>query len=120
MASVEEISQSIQLRLEELLDEADRLRAAIEALGAVDPDTGRAQGMRLATRPVPQTLTNHRTRLTGEHNEQEPVNTRRGYVIPPTAANGDAGDGDDCAPVTPRDRALSQLRRELTAGLRNT
>src|SRR5450755_62048 len=119
MATVEEISQSIKLRLEELLDEGDRLRAAIEALGAVDPATGRARGMRRATRPVLQTLTNRRTRLAGENNEQEPVKAKRGYVIPPTA-NGDAGDGDDCALATPRDRALCQLRRELTAGLRNT
>jgi len=51
MATVEEISQSIQLRLEELLDEGDRLRAAIEALGAVDPATGRARGMRRARDP---------------------------------------------------------------------
>lgn len=50
MASVEEISQRIQWRLEELAEEGDRLRLAIEALGADNPHSGRTAGVRRAVR----------------------------------------------------------------------
>jgi len=113
MTSIEDISQSIQLRLDELLEETDRLRAAIEALSADSTYTGGTRAVQGATRSARPTFTAR------EYHDQEPPNARCRPVTPLTVA-ADAVVGSEPPPATPRDRALTELRRELAAGLRNT
>jgi hypothetical protein len=56
MARLEEISQRIERRLQELLEESARLRAALEALGHDDARASRHLHAGRTAKPVVKTL----------------------------------------------------------------
>jgi hypothetical protein len=99
MASFEEIRHRVEQRLEELLEESTRLRAALEALGGDGA---------LASRGLPVVKTTTRNRA---------VKPRRGSAVTPVEP--DAVHGSDASGDSPVDRAVRQLRQELAAGLRS-
>jgi hypothetical protein len=144
---------SIERRLEDLSEQVERLRAALEALGPGDPParrsaTGRtprstgprwrraatpgatrrgvpgngralaavaiagASGAGLATSATLSHVASEATTLSAECEDTLPQVT----AIDPAAG---AAEGEDTAPATGADRALHELRRELTAALRN-
>jgi hypothetical protein len=106
MASFEEIGHRVEQRLEELLDESARLRAALEALRGNGAPASRGLHADRTTRPVVKTLSrNH------------PVNPTRGSAVTPAEPN--AVDDNDATWDPPVERAVRQLRQELAAGLRN-
>ena len=105
MASFEEIGRRVERRLEELLEESARLRAALEALRGDGAPASRLLAGR-TTKPVVETLSrNH------------PVNPGGGSEVTP--AEPKAVDGNDATRDPPVERAVRQLREELAAGLRN-
>ena len=106
MASFDEIRDRVERRLEELLEESARLRAALEALRGDGTPASRGRHADRAAKPVVKTLSrNH------------PVNPRRGSAVTPAEpkAMGDSDATRDPAV----ERAVRQLRQELAAGLRN-
>ena len=106
MASFEEIGHRVERRLEELLEESARLRAALEALLGNGAPASRGPHADRTTKPVVTTLTrNH------------PVNPTHGSAVTP--AEPKAVDGNDATRDPPVERAVRQLRQELAAGLRN-
>lgn len=117
MASFVEISQSIERRLEEVLEESNRLRAALKALGTNDARATRGLDVRRTARPVLEILDTNDPLPARTKSQPKPVTPRRGYELTP--ANRHAMDGDDASPGAAVKRAISQLRRELAAGLRN-
>ncbi|MGO9901374.1 MAG: hypothetical protein ACLP0J_17210 [Solirubrobacteraceae bacterium] len=120
--SVDELRAVIERHLDDLSDEAERLRSALEALSAPGDSSEAVSAMRQTPRSMAarQRATPPRggTRAArdGERisakpsvraqqtSEQSPVQTRH---------------GGDTVPATAVDRALQELRRELTAALRN-
>jgi hypothetical protein len=105
MARLEEIIQLVERRLEELLEESTRLRAALKALGCGDaPANRRLHAGRTAT-PVVKGLSHG-----------GPVKPTSGSAI--TLAERNAVDGDETTQDTQVERAVHQLRQELAAGLR--
>jgi hypothetical protein len=105
MARLEEIIQLVERRLEELLEESTRLRAALEALGCgAAPANRRLRAGRTAP-PVVKTLSHAR-----------PVKPTSGSAV--TLAEPNVVDGDDATQDTQVERAVRQLRQELAAGLR--
>ncbi len=106
MASFEEIARRLELRLEELLEESARLRAALEALRGDGAPAGRGLHAGRTFKPVVETLSrNH------------PVNSRGGSAVAP--AEPKAVDDNDATRDPPVEHAVRQLRQELAAGLRN-
>ena len=106
MASFEEIGRRVERRLEELLEESARLRAALEALRGDGAPASRGLHAGRTTKPVVETLSrNH------------PVNPGGGSEVTP--AEPKAVDGNDATRDPPVERAVRQLRQELAAGLRN-
>jgi hypothetical protein len=105
MARLEEISERIERRLQELLEESARLRAALEALGRDDAPASRRLHAGHRAKPVVKTLSG-----------SDPVKPRGRSAV--TLAQPKAVDGDDATPETPVDRIIHQLRQELAAGLR--
>ena len=106
MASFEEIARRVEQRLEELLEESTRLRAALEALRG-DHAPG-SRGVHAGRRTQPVVNTTSRDHL---------VKPRRGSAVTPVER--DAVSGDDATRDSPAERAVRQLRQELAAGLRN-
>ena len=106
MASIEEIGHRIEQRLEELLDESTRLRAALEALGGDGAPANRGLQAGRTTKPGIRTLSRDR-----------PVKPRRGSAVTPAEPN--AVDGNHATQDAAVKRAIRQLRQELAAGLRN-
>jgi hypothetical protein len=106
MASFQEIARRVEQRVEELLEESARLRAALEALRGDGAPASRGLHAGCTTQPVVETLSrNH------------PVNARGGCAVAP--AEPEAVDGNDAVRDPPVERAVRQLRQELAAGLRN-
>ena len=106
MASFEEIGRRVERRLEELLEESARLRAALEALRGDGAPASRGLHADRTTKPVVKTVSrNH------------PVNPSGGSAVTP--AEPKAVDGNDATRDPPVERAVRQLRQELAAGLRN-
>lgn len=105
MARLEEISQRIERRLQELLEESARLRAALEALGHDDAPASRRLHAGHTAKPVVKTLS-----------RSDPVKPRGASAV--TLAQPNSADGDDATPDTPVERIIHQLRQELAAGLR--
>ena len=106
MASFEEIGDRVEQRLEELLEESARLRAALEALRGDGAPASRGLHADRTTKPVVKTLSrNH------------PVNPSGGSAATP--AEPEAVDDNDATRDPPVERAVRQLRQELAAGLRN-
>jgi hypothetical protein len=105
MASLEEISQRIERRLEELVAESARLRAALDELGRNGTRAShRLHGGRMA-KPIINTV-----------GRSGPVNAGSGSAV--ALSEPHAVDGDDAIQDAPVDRAIRQLRQELAAGLR--
>ena len=107
MARLEEISQRIERRLQELLEESARLRAALEALGHDDAPVSRRLHAGHTAKPVVKTLS-----------RSDPV--KPSQEVPPRlrSRKPNSVDGDDATPDTPVERIIHQLRQELAAGLR--
>ena len=82
MASFEEIGHRVEQRLEELLEESARLRAALEALGGDGAPANRGLHAGRTTKPVVETLSRNR-----------PVKPRGGSAVTPAEPN--AVDGND-------------------------
>ena len=106
MASFEEIAGRVEQRLEELLEESTRLRAALEALRGDHAGGSRGVHAGRTSKAVVETVS--RDRL---------VRRKRGSAV--TLVEPDAVDGGDGAGDPVVDRAVRQLRQELAAGLRN-
>ena len=106
MASFDKIRERVEQRLEELLEESTRLRAALEALRGEHAPGSRAVHAGPTTKPVVKAIS--RDRL---------VKPRRGRAVRP--AEPDAVDGDGATRNPAVERAVRQLRQELAAGLRN-
>ena len=140
VVSVEELRVSIERHLDDLSDEAERLRAALQALGPGGTssatssigETSRSRGSR--RRPAD-------TRGVIQHADGPPLTAEliaatTGPRRPTIAAklstllrdpgrrveDGAAGapGGEETAPTRGADRALQELRSELTAALRNS
>ena len=144
--STEALQVSIEQRLGELSDEAERLRAALDALGPDDPSRVSASRPR---RTAPRAATRHvvvkaradalspgdvataarsaRSASSAEMASSDGDGSRlagdraEGVAHQPAgaAAPGTPG-GELAAPLTGADRAIQSLRRELAAGLRNS
>ena len=106
MASFEEIWRRVERRLEELLEESTRLRAALEALRGDHAPGSRGVHAGRTTKAAVNTLS--RDRL---------VKPRRGSAVTPVGP--EAVGGDDAIRDPAVERAVCQLRQELAAGLRN-
>jgi hypothetical protein len=106
MASIEEIGQHVEQRLEELLEEATRLCAALEALGGDGAPANRRLNVGRITASGIKTLSGN-----------PPVKPSRG--LPVTPAEPTAVAGNDATQDAAVKRAVRQLRQELAAGLRN-
>ena len=106
MASFEEIGRRVEQRLEELLEESTRLRAALEALGGDGAPANRGLHAGGTTKPGIETLSRNRQ-----------VKPRRASAVTPAEPN--AVDGHHATQDVPVQRAIHQLRQELAAGLRN-
>jgi hypothetical protein len=106
MASFEEIVGCVERRLEELLEESARLRAALEALRGDHAPGSRVVHAGRTTKPKVNTVS--RDRL---------VKPRRGSAV--TLADAEAVDGNDATRDGAVERAVRELRQELAAGLRN-
>ncbi|MBV8713419.1 MAG: hypothetical protein JOY56_16640 [Solirubrobacterales bacterium] len=106
MASFEEIRHRVDQRLEELLEEATRLRAALEALSGDGAPVRSGLHPGHTTKPV--------ARVLGRDPVVEP---KRGSAL--TRAEPNAVNGNDDTRDPPVERAVRQLRQELAAGLRN-
>jgi hypothetical protein len=101
-----EIGERVEQRLEELLEESARLRAALEALAG--------DGASPTRRPNAGRTTTSGIKTLGGN---PPVRPSRGSAVTP--AEPDAVDGNDAAQDAAVKRAVGQLRQELAAGLRN-
>ena len=106
MASFEEIARRVEQRLEELLEESTRLRAALEALRGDHARGSRGVHAGRTTKPVVKTRRPDRL-----------VEPRRGSAVTPVEP--DAVDSDEATRDPLVERAVRQLRQELAAGLRN-
>ena len=106
MASFDEIRERVEQRLEELLEESTRLRAALEALRGENAPGSRGVHAGRTTKPVVKAVS--RDCL---------VKPRRGSAVTPVEP--DAVDGNGATPDPAVERAVRQLRQELAAGLRN-
>lgn len=146
--STEALQVSIEQRLDEISDEVERLRAALDALGPDDPSRVSASRPR---RTAPRSVTRHVVAKArpGEHalSRGDVAAAARSAQSASSAemasSDGDgsrlAGDraegvahqpagaaapgtrgGELATPLTGADRALQSLRRELAAGLRNS
>jgi hypothetical protein len=104
MPSFEEIGRRVERRLEELLEESARLRAALEAL--------RGDG-------VPASRGLHAGPYQARRRDPEPQSVNPGGGSAVTPAEPKAVDGNDATRDPPVERAVRQLREELAAGLRN-
>ena len=104
MASFEEIAGRVEQRLEELLEESTRLRAALEALRGDHAGGSRGVHAGRTTKPV---KTVSRDRL---------VQPGRGSAVMPLEP--EVVDGSDGAGDRVVERVVRQLRQELAAGLR--
>jgi len=105
MASFEEIAGRVEQRLEELLEESTRLRAALEALRG--DHAGGSRGVRAGrtSRPVVKTVSRDRLVQPGRGSAVMPLE--------PEVVDGSDGAGDRVV-----ERVVRQLRQELAAGLR--
>ena len=106
MASIDEIGHRIEQRLEELLDESTRLRAALEALGGDGAPANRGLHAGRITKPGNEALS-----------RDHPVKPRGGSAVTPAEPN--AADGNHATQDAAVKHAVRQLRQELAAGLRN-
>jgi hypothetical protein len=152
IVTIEELRISIERDLEDLSEEVERLRAALEALGPGDPTR-----VRFATATAPRSTEPRRRRAStpggpprevrGNGRALTAVAIAAGSREPATSATpspiaceattpsreregmlaqlatidpaAGAAEGEHTAPATGADRALHELRSELTAALRN-
>jgi hypothetical protein len=138
--STDALQVSIGRRLDELLDEAELLRAALDALGPDDasrpsasrPPRGATRDVLVGARGDKQALSASdvakATRLARTATTAEVANSGGdGSLLAGDLAVGLAHDpagaaagGELSTPMTGADRALQSLRRELAAGLRSS
>jgi hypothetical protein len=145
VVSVDELRVSMERYLDELSDEAKRLGAALQALGPGDRssatssmrETSRSRGSRRrrtdtrgAARPAASEasadgLALIASEIAGATGPRRPTIAATPSNLStdarPTAEDSAAAaPGDESAPATGADRALQELRSELTAALRNS
>jgi hypothetical protein len=125
---VDELRAVIERHLDDLSDEAERLRSALEALGAPADSskavsairqTPRRRGARQRPTP-PRSATRARGAASAGHGGERlsvkrPARAEQTSQEPPVEARR----GQETVPTTAVDRALQELRSELTAALRN-
>jgi hypothetical protein len=133
LVSVDELRAVIERHLDDLQDEADRLRAALDSLGLDDTlaatspmrDTARSRGARRGP-PRPGGRTRPEPRAARAAPPQRPAGQRqaakRSIGAEQTAAQSPVATlpGQESVPATGVDRALQELRSELAAALRNS
>jgi hypothetical protein len=146
VVSVDELRVSMERYLDELSDEAARLFAALEALGPGDTlsatssmgemsRSGSSRRPRRDTRGATQLAAGEAPAdglaltaggIAGAPGSRRPtIEATPSNLLPdagPTAKDSAAGapDGEETAPATGAQRALQELRSELSAALRNT
>ncbi len=146
--STEALQVSIEQRLNELSDEADRLRAALDALGPNDTPRPSASRPRRTAPPaaarhvvvearadeqalsagdvakatqLARSATTAGVARSGGHGSLLAGDLAEGLAHQPAGAAAAGTPGGELAtPMTGADRALQSLRRELAAGLRNS
>jgi hypothetical protein len=107
MSRLEEIIQLVERRLEEMLEESTRLRAALEALGGGGARANRRSPAGATARPVVTT-----------GGRRGPARATSGSVVAVAVAQPGAATGGDATQDAAVERAVHQLRQELAAGLR--
>jgi hypothetical protein len=126
--SVDELRAVIERHLDDLSDEAERLRSALEALGgpgdsseAVSAmrETPRSMGAR--QRPTPPRGATRAPPAAPAGHGGERISAKRSVRAEQTSEEspGKTRHGQETVPATAVDRALQELRSELTAALRN-
>ena len=106
MASFDEIRECVEQRLEELLEESSRLRAALEALRGDHAPGSRGVHADRTTKSVVKAISRDRLVKPGRGSAVTPVE--------PEAVSGGVATRD-----SPVERAVRQVRQELAAGLRS-
>lgn len=148
IVSVDELRIRIERRLEHLSEQAERMRAALEALGPSDPapassttgKTPRSTGPRERRAPTPGATGNGRAltaaaipttsaalpaspaTLSDVASEPAALSAEYEDTPPPDATidqTAGAAEANSTEPATGAVRALHELRSELTAALRN-
>ena len=146
VVSVDELRVSIERHLDDLSDEAERLRAALQALGPGDTssatssigETSRPRGSRRRPTDTRGEIqhTDREALADGSALTAEAIAATTGSRRPTIAAKlstlfpdpgrtaedcaAGAPGGEQTAPTRGADRALQELRSELTAALRNS
>jgi hypothetical protein len=128
---VDELRAVIERHLDDLQDEAERLRAALDALGPDDMvavtsrmrDTARSRGPRRRPARVERARSAPRARraATSARFAAQRQAAKRSVAAEQAAARSPVATvpGQDSMPATGVDRALQELRSELAAALRN-
>ena len=152
IVNIEELRISIERDLEDLSEQVERLRAALEALGPGDPtrvrsatataprSTGPRRRRAVTLGATPREVRGNGRALTAVAiaagsggpatsatpspiacEAMTPSREREGTLARLTTIDSGAGaaEGEHTAPATGADRALHELRSELTAALRN-
>jgi hypothetical protein len=105
MSRLEEVIELVERRLEEMLEESTRLRAALEALGRGGDRADRPSPAGATARPVVTTA--------GRRGRARPGSGSGGAI-----AQASAVPGEHATQNAAVERAVRQLRQELAAGLR--
>ena len=123
IVSDDDLQMSIERRLEDLSEQAERLRCALDALGPAAPAPARS-----ATGMTPRSTGPRGRRAAAPGATQHLVASEAAALsadrndTPQLTANdqpASAAEGQSTAPAVGADRALHELRSELTAALRN-
>jgi hypothetical protein len=103
MARLEEIVEHVDRRLEELREESTRLRAALEALGRDGAPANRRLHAGHTAKPA--------VKIAGGGDRVKPTSGSAVTLPEPNPVGG-----DDATQDPPVERAVRQLRQELSAG----
>ena len=126
--SVDELRAVIERHLDDLSDEAERLRSALEALGGPGDSSEAVSAMRQTPRsmgarqhPTPPRVPTRAARAAPAGHGGERISAKRSVRAEQTSEEspGKTRRGQETVPATAVDRALQELRSELTAALRN-
>jgi hypothetical protein len=126
--SVDELRAVIERHLDDLSDEVERLRSALEALGAPGGSSEAVSAMRQTPRSMrarqratsPRGATRARRAASAGHGGER-ISAKRSVRAQQTSEESavETRRSQETVPATAVDRALQELRSELTAALRN-